>query len=85
MLISCAPLLLVLLAYLQEARICRTCRTRIEQEYVEQGLYVKIIHVNYEIFTKGSCQYPGDNVKLQIDSSSSMYFPLLPSIFTKVN
>ena len=28
---------------------------------------MKIIHVNYEIFTKGSRQYPGDNVKRQID------------------
>ena len=39
------------------------------QDYanVERGLYVKIIHVNYEIFTKGSRQYPGDNVKRQID------------------
>ena len=32
------------------------------QDYanVERGLYVKIIHVNYEIFTKGSRPYPGD-------------------------
>ena len=28
---------------------------------------MKIIHVNYEIFTKGSRLYPGDNVKRQID------------------
>ena len=28
---------------------------------------MKIIHVNYEIFTKGRRQYPGDNVKRQID------------------
>ena len=28
---------------------------------------MKIIHVKYEIFTKGSRQYPGDNVKRQID------------------
>ena len=28
---------------------------------------MKITHVNYEIFTKGRRQYPGDNVKLQID------------------
>ena len=28
---------------------------------------MKIIHVNYEIFTKGSRQYPGDYVKRQID------------------
>ena len=40
------------------------------QDYanVERGLYVNINHVvNYEIFTKGSRQYPGDNVKRQID------------------
>ena len=30
-------------------------------------VYVKIIHVNYDIFTKGSREYPGDNVKRQID------------------
>ena len=35
------------------------------QDYanVERGLYVKIIHVNYEIFTRGSRPYPGGNVK----------------------
>ena len=39
------------------------------QDYanVERGLYVKIIPVNYENFTKGTRQYPGDNVKRQID------------------
>ena len=38
------------------------------QDYanVERGLYVKIIHVNYEIFTKGSRPCAGDNVKRQI-------------------
>ena len=34
---------------------------------VERGLYVKIIHVNYDIVTKGSHQNPTDNVKRQID------------------
>ena len=28
---------------------------------------MKIIHVNYEIFTKGNRIYPGDNVRRQID------------------
>ena len=39
------------------------------QDYanVERGLYVKIIHVNYEIFTKGNRIYPGNNVRRQID------------------
>ena len=44
-------------------RICK------RQDYanLERGLYVKIIHVNYEIFTKGNRIYPGDNVRRQID------------------
>ena len=39
------------------------------QDYtnVERGFYVKIIYVNYEIFTKGSRPYPGDNEKRQFD------------------
>ena len=48
---------------------CLYWRIYKRQDYanVERGLNVKIIHVNYEIFTKGSRPYPGDNVKRQID------------------
>ena len=63
-LISYAPLLLVVLAYLQEARLCK-CRTRLV--WVVGPLYVKIIHENYDIFAKGSRQYQCDNVKRQTD------------------
>ena len=51
------------------------------QDYanVERGLYVKIIHVNYEIFTKGSRPYPGDNAKRQFDIKFLTHPPMIKS------